>query len=84
MCTSNGAPPHPKGAKVKDEVRAGANVFWEFCQKHNAVFLADPDFDRELKEFLGKHGIKRAKSTDKQKEYIAIIEKGMKESPSIV
>ena len=85
MCTSKGAPPHPKGKKVNDDIRAGADALWDLCQKHNAVFLADPEFDAELKKFLDEHRIKKPKNpTGKQKEYVGVIEKGLKASPSVV
>jgi len=85
MCIANGAPPHPKGKQVNDNIRAGADAFWELCQKHNAVFLADTGFDADLKAFLDKHRIKKPKDpTSKQKEYVKAIEKGIQASPCIV
>lgn len=85
MCVSSGAPPHHKGQKVNDEVRSGANALWELLQDHNAVFIGDSNLGDDLEEFLEEHGISRKKSTsDKQEEYVKIIEKGMKSSACIV
>ena len=85
MCTSKGAPKHPDNKKVNDEVRRGANALWELMQKNNAVFVADPDFDKELEKFLKEHRITRnKKSSGKQNEYIKIVESGLKAQPSIV
>jgi len=85
MCISNGAPPDKKGRLVNDDIRVGVDAFWDLCQRHNAVFLADPEFEGELKKFLDKHRIKKPKDpTNKQREYVGVIEKGLKVSPSIV
>ena len=85
MCTSKGAPNHPDGKKVNDDVREGANALWELMQKNNAVFVADPDFDKELEKFLKKHRITRKpKPSAKQEEYTKVVEAGLKSQPSIV
>ena len=85
MCVSDGAPKHPDNKKVNDDVREGANALWELFQENNAVFVADPDFDKELEKFLKQHRITRnAKPSSKQEEYTEIVEAGLKKQPSIV
>jgi len=85
MCTGTGAPKHPDNKKVNDEVRSGANALWELMQKNNAVFVADPGFDKELEGFLKQHRITRkSKPSSEQDEYTKVVEAGLKAQPSIV
>lgn len=54
-------------------------------QKNNAVFIADPDFDKELEKFLKEHRIMRNKEpSTKQQEYTDIVSASLKAQPSIV
>lgn len=85
MCTSPGTPKHPDNKTVNDNVREGANALWELLQVNNAVFVADPDFDKELEKFLKEHRIKRNKKpSSKQQEYTDVVTAGLKIQPSIV
>jgi len=84
ICVKDGAPPHKDGKKVSDEFTVGIKEVMSVLRDHNAVFIGDDGLKEALDNLLTKHRVKKLnKDTPKQKEYVKVVEDGLKKNPSI-